>query len=216
MQTLQNGLGMEPHSHGAVPGERPQCPQGPGTMVVLTGTKEGHSQPREAFPAGGRRRAGLGSSARHHRLLPGCTVSPLTCLAQAPGGSRCSARPRGEAEAAPRSPPHPGKLGCWKTWGNRASGVGETGTGSHRKKGLLWDRGAKVGMSQPWRAQGQEQLKEGREFPAMQRSEQVALGELRRLLAVASGTWKMPGLTQSGLLQQLKHQNPSQKGRAVP
>lgn len=68
-----------------------------------------------------------------------------------------------------------------------------------------------MGMSQPWRAQGQEQLKEGREFPAMQRSEQVALGELRGLLDVAFGTWKMPCLTQSGLLQRLKHQNPSKR-----
>lgn len=55
----------------------------------------------------------------------GSTPSPLTCLAQAPGCSRCSVRPRGEAAAALHPPPRPGKSGCWKTWGDRASGVGE-------------------------------------------------------------------------------------------
>lgn len=58
-------------------------------------------------------------------------------------------------------------------------------------------------------------------FPAMQKSEQEALEELRGVLAVVTfgtcvqslnhwlfGACKMSGLTQSGLLQWLKHQNP--------
>lgn len=117
--------------------------------------------------------------------------------------------------------------GAGRHGGDRASGVGE-------------DRHWCLSTSEAWIAQGkgtgmpkcgchspggwgqeQEQLKEGRVFPAMQKSEQEALEELRGVLAVVTfgtcvqslnhwlfGACKMSGLTQSGLLQWLKHQNP--------
>lgn len=103
---------------------RPQSPQGAATIGYLLEQKSDTTKPERHF---------LQEEGAELGLAPvpgtpdcsGSARSPLTCPAPAPERSRCSARPRGEAAAAPRSPPPPGRSECWKTRGDSAAGVGE-------------------------------------------------------------------------------------------
>lgn len=224
---------MEPHSHGAAPGastwSRTRCPQGPSWYLLEQ--KSDTTNPERHFLQEGGTELDLAA-------LPGSTGSsgrtqpPLTCLARAPGGSHCSARPRGEAAAAPGSPPLPGMLGCCKTRGDRAAGVGENRHWCLSTSGawIPWEKGTgmvKWGCDSPGGpghspGAGTGAAEGGDSVPC--HAEVWAGGsgrtqggpcccDIRDLCSKPQSlnfqTWKMPGLPQSGFLQWLKHQNPS-------